>query len=165
MLLLALPVCGYAARDKKGISKNQLVSIIDEYRNESGFEVIRAGTIATSLLKGIVNLSLQGEDDEEARSFAKTIRNIRRFFIIDYEECGDKVVDDINQKLRKALGSSELLMEVKSEDDTMMMYGVMTKDDKSVKDFILYSPESCTLICLFGTISADAIMDIAADME
>ena len=53
--------------------------------------------------------------------------------------------------------SAELLLEVRQEDGLMRMYGVVSDDSKTISNFVLYVPEDYTLICLFGTISADAI--------
>jgi hypothetical protein len=55
-----------------------------------------------------------------------------------------------------------MLMEVKDGSDIMRMYGVVDDRGDKVKDFVLFSPEDCTLICLFGSISLDSVMAVAS---
>ena len=52
----------------------------------------------------------------------------------------------------------DVLMDIKdSGQQSMRLYGVVSDDGKTLKDFVIHSPESSALICLFGTISFDGI--------
>ena len=55
-----------------------------------------------------------------------------------------------------------MLMEVKDGSDIMRMYGVVDDRGDRVRNFVLFSPEDCTLICLFGTISLDSVLNMAS---
>ena len=56
-------------------------------------------------------------------------------------------------------------MEVKDESDTMQMYGIIDEDGESVRDFVLYTPADCALICIFGKVSMDAVAKIIKDND
>ncbi len=45
----------------------------------------------------------------------------------------------------------------------MRIYGVVDESADSVKDFVLYTPSDCALICIFGSISMDAVAKIASN--
>ena len=47
--------------------------------------------------------------------------------------------------------------------EKMRIYGVMDEKTNEVKDFVLYAPSDCSLICLFGTLSMDAMAKIASN--
>ena len=44
----------------------------------------------------------------------------------------------------------------------MKIYGVFDEQSGTVQDFVLYAPSDCALICLFGSISMDAIAQLVS---
>ena len=52
---------------------------------------------------------------------------------------------------------SELLMEAKEDGTHMRMFGVVDDAAGTVRDFVIYVPDSGTLICLFGSMSLEAL--------
>ena len=48
-------------------------------------------------------------------------------------------------------------MEVTDEGDQMQIYGLYDERTDVVRDFVLYTPSECALICLFGSISMDTV--------
>ncbi len=161
---LLLPFYADAARKVNGgIDRNSLTEIIRTYSGEEGFEVVNVGSIATSLIKKIIRVAADYDDDPDIRQALKIIRNVKRVSIISYENVSDKTRSQITSRLGKALDNTDLLMEVKDGDDTMRMYGVVSDDSETVKDFVLFAPEDCALICLFGSLSVDAIMELAGN--
>lgn len=168
MILLAvtlmLPLYADAAgKDNAGIDRNCLSEIIRTYSGEEEFKVVKVGSFATSLLKKIAITTAEYDDDPDIRQALKVIRNIKKVSIISYEDAGDKTRSQITARLNKALDKTDLLMEVKDGDDTMKMYGVVSEDSETVRDFVLFVPENSTLICLFGSLSVDAIMTLAGN--
>ena len=82
--------------------------------------------------------------------------------MVDYSSCDLQVRQGFSQKMSRLLGGADMLMEVKDGSEVMRMYGVVDDKGGKVKNFVLFSPEDCTLICLFGTISLDSIMNMAS---
>ena len=157
-VILILPVCAQAKdRTDKCISQESLMQIIDTYGNEEGFEVVYLGGMATSAIRTMLRIAAHNEDDPEVREAIKIIKGIKKITVIEYEDVNAATREKITGKLDKLMESAELLMEVKEEDGLMRMYGVVSDDSKTISNFVLYVPEDYTLICLFGTISADAI--------
>jgi hypothetical protein len=61
------------------------------------------------------------------------------------------------------LEGSEMLIEAKDGDDKMKIYGIVDGNGEKVSDFILHTPSECAVICILGSISAEAITKIALD--
>ena len=158
ILLLSLP--GWAG---KNIRKGQLASFISEYRHADGVECVRLGTIATSALKTTIRLS--AKDDPDGRQVLKAIGGVRNLMVFEYEDCDSQLKDRINDRLSRILAGSELLMEVKDGSDGMQMYGLIDEKGECIRDFVLYTPGSCALICIFGRISMDAVAKIIEEND
>lgn len=160
VLLLVVPVLTGATGRKQAVSQEKLTSIINEYKGCDGFEVTKIGTIGTSAIKNLIRLSAKTEGSQDVKDALDVIKGIKKLAIVEYDNCSEDVRNRFNLKISKALESSELLMEVKDGDDQMKMYGVVNGDSSEVKDFIMFSPKECALICLFGSIPVDAISRI-----
>ena len=156
LIILLLPMMGWAG---KNVRKGQLASFISEYRHVEGVECVRLGTLATSAIKTAIRLS--AKDDPDSRQALQVIGGVRRLMVFDYEDCSAGVKDKINWRISRILRNSELLMEVKDGNDNMQMYGVIEDDGESVKDFVLYTPDSCALICIFGKFSMDTLSKLS----
>ena len=83
--------------------------------------------------------------------------------VLDYEDCSTAVRERISARLDRALVGSELLMEAKGDDSAMQIFGVVDDKTGTVRDFVLHAPDDCTLICIFGSISMDAVSKVLAD--
>jgi len=162
ILLLALPLLFPARNAGASVPKEKLLGIISEYKVYEGVEVVRVGRVGTSAIKSMIRLAALTEDDPDIRDAMRIIAGIKRVVIMEFEDCDDWVRERICFKLDKALSGSDLLMEVKDGDSGMSMYGVVSDDSSVVKDFVLYSPADCTLICMFGSLSMDAVTRLAS---
>lgn len=152
-----------SSQSNQSIQKERISSIISEYRGSEGFEIVSVGSLGTSIMKKIAVFAAATSDDEEAKALVKTIKGIKKIAVIDYEDCKDSVKEGINRKMNKALSGSELLMEIKDNEDNMKMYGVTDENGSTVRDFVMFSPGDCTIICLFGSIPFDEVMRLAAE--
>lgn len=151
-LLLASPC--FASSKKNEISKSELLSLVQEYKTAPGFEVVKVGSLGLALIKKAIKLA---DDDPEAREVAKAIKNIKRVAIVDFDDCSEKVKNSFSSKLERVLKSDDVLVEVKGDGEQMKIFGVVDDKNGKVSDFVLYSPENCALICLFGSVSVDSI--------
>lgn len=156
--LVLLTVTALADSPKKSVRQESLISLINEYSFHDGFEVVRVGSLGTAAIKGAAKIAaLVDNDDPDIREMVKILNGVKKLAVVEYEECDDKVRDKFNRKLERLLESSDLLMEAKDDEDILRMYGVVTEDSSTVKDFVLYVPSDCALICLFGSISLDSL--------
>ncbi|MCQ2187163.1 MAG: DUF4252 domain-containing protein [Bacteroidales bacterium] len=156
--LLALSISGFAAQKPgKAVPKDKLLSVISEYRHNEGFHVIKLGNLATSLVRSAAKVAVKVDGDQEAAEALKMINGVRKVCVVEYEECSGAVRDSFNSKLSRVLSDSELLMEVKDDEDQVFMYGIVDDDASAVRDFVIYVPEDSALICMFGSISMDAL--------
>lgn len=134
-----------------------LVALINEYKSCDGFEVVQLGRFGTSVVKSLIKAAAKSEVDEDIRDAFRIISGIKRFAVVEFDGCSSDVRNGFISKVENILGSSELLMEVKDDDDQFKMYGITSSDGGTVSNFVLYNPSDNTLICLFGTISMDHI--------
>ena len=157
LMLLVSPLVLTAGNSSKAAKADRIVRLVNEYRGYDGFEVVRLGALPTSLLKGVAKIAMSADDDPEVREMYKLIKGIRKLTVVEFEECDSSVSASFCRKMDRILDGVDLLMEVKDGGDHFSMYGVVSGDGAEVRDFILYSPEDCVLICLFGTISMDNV--------
>lgn len=158
-ILLSLPAL--AAAQGKTISKTGITSTISECGSIEGAEMVRLGRVASAALKGTIRLA--AINDPDARAALKLMKGLHGITVLDYEDCSTADKEYISRKLERALSGSEKLLEAKDSGDKMMIYGVVDEKSGTVSDFVLYSPSDCALVCLFGSISMEAMARIASD--
>ena len=158
-MLMLLPLFGFARTAGAPVPKTKLVSIINEYKNYEGVEVVMVGSLGTRALKSL------SENDPDMRDAMRIISGIRKMLVVDFEDCEPAVRERLARKLQGALDGADLLMEVKDGGTGLMMYGVVAEGSSTVRDFVLYSPEDCSLICLFGSLSMNAVSKLATSVR
>lgn len=166
LMLLVVCATGFAGgRTGKGVPKEKLLGLITEYRHNDGFDVVNIGSLGTSLARSVAKIAAKAEGEDELFEVLKLANGIKRICVVDYEDCATNVKNSFNAKLETALGQSELLMEVKDSEDNVRMYGVVNEDASKINDFVIYVPNDCAVICLFGTIPMEAVGKIVEDMK
>lgn len=163
LLFLILPLGGLVG---KNIPKAKLSSFLYECRYEPGVELVRLGSLPTMFVKAMVRKGLKEEmDDPEAQAVLRVIGGIKKISVLDYEDAPAETKELITQRLDYIFRDVDLLMETKGDGESMSMYGVCSDDGDKVRDFVLYSPSDCALICLFGTISMKDLNVMAANND
>ena len=151
ILGILMPMIMQGVTVRNTLTKSRLTSFISDCRGYEGAEVVQLGKLATSALKGAVRISGIGDPDvREALSFIKGIKSMS---IFDYDNCSDADKAIITSRLDKILAGGDILMEAKDGTEKMRIYGVVDDKGDTVRDFILYAPNDCALICIFGSIS------------
>ena len=163
ILLAIMPAVSFTAHGADGIPKDSLMAVVNEYRLYDGFDVVKLNSLGTKALKTAIRIAAMGEEDEDIRQLLKVITGIKKIAVVDYEDCSQGIRDGFNRKIGKILQDQEILMQVKDGSDSMTIYGVVSDDAGTVKDFVLFSPDSCALICLFGSISIDTVMNLVEE--
>lgn len=160
-MIALLPVCSFAGQKGKAVPKEKILTLISEYRGQDGFDVVRLGPLGTTLARSVAKIALKVDGDDETAEILKLVNGIRSIAVVDYEDCASSVKDSFNAKLGRILNGTDLLMEVKDDEDHVFIYGVVDEAGDKVQNFVLHVPADCALICMFGTISMDTVAKIA----
>lgn len=163
ILLVFIPLAGFAKNGDGSVPSEKLMSLISEYNGRDGFEVIKIGSFGTSMLKAALKMGASKDEEEDLKQALKLMKGIKKMAIVDYEDASDKVRETFNSRLERLLGSAELLMEMKDGDDCMKIYGIMDSECTQIRNFVMHAPGDGALIYLFGTIQVDEIMEYAAE--
>lgn len=152
LTVLMIPLQGFAGERNSRVS-----TLVYELSQADGVNVVQMGSIATSLMKKVIANSVDRNDPEEL-ALLEAIKGVKRFTVIEYGDCDENTRNRLVRRLGRALNDEDLLMDIKDGgQQSMRLYGVVSDDGKTLKDFILHSPEGSALICLFGTISIDGV--------
>lgn len=154
-LLLLGPITATAASPDGRIPKTQITSFISEYSHCEGVDVVRLGRLATGAVKGVVRVASVGDPD--AREALALMKGVKSLYVFDYGSCEPALRDRIGRRLNRIFRNSELLMEVNDDEDQMQIFGLYDERTDAVRDFVLYTPSECALICIFGSVSMNTI--------
>ena len=162
VIALALPLAGYAQSSGRPVPGAQISLLINEYKYYDGFEAVKLGRLATGALKTLIRSGAAIENDADLKDALKMMKGIKKLTVVDYSDCAPQVRQGFSQKMGRLLDGADMLMEVKDGSDILRMYGVVDDKASKVKNFILYSPEDCMFLCLFGSISLDPVLSMAS---
>ena len=118
--------------------------------SEANVEMISIGGVAMKLGKSFSGLNKE----------LPIARGIKSMTVVDYGDCPEPVRDKFNARMTSELRGCELLMEAKDGNEKMSIYGTTANDGATISDIIMFVPQDGTLICFFGTISANDLSDL-----
>lgn len=156
VVMLVLPVVACAQ-----VSKSRVVNLVQAYRGCPGFEVVNVGPLGLSLMKALARVSGETEEDEDLALVLQAADGLRGVAIVDYSEASDRDKRKFSEKAAKLFMESEKLVEIKDEGERVLMYGTSDESGKVISDFVLFAPDECALICLFGDIPVETVMKLA----
>ncbi len=156
---LLMPLAASAAQPARSASRTAIASIVSEFHGYDGVEVVKLGRLATGALKSVV--SLAGISDPDTREALKMIEGLKGLTVVEYEDAPSDIRYRLDRRIERALQKCELLMEAKGDDGRMRMFGSVDANG-AVRDFVIYAPDDCSLICLFGKMSMDVIQKAMA---
>ncbi len=149
-----------AGTPRKTVSKTLISTTLMDCRRYPGVEMVKLGRIKTAALKGVVRLA--AATDPDARDALRLMKGIHGVTVLDYEDCSGADKDRISRRLERALAGSETLMEASDGGEKMRIYGIVDEQGAEVRDFVLYTPSDCALICIFGSLSMETVARIAS---
>lgn len=156
VVMLVLPVVACAQ-----VSKSRVVNLVQAYRGCPGFEVVNVGPLGLSLMKALARVSGETEEDEDLALVLQAADGLRGVAIVDYSEASDRDKRKFSEKAAKLFMESEKLVEIKDEGEMVLMYGTSDESGTVISDFVLFAPDECALICLFGDIPIETVMKLA----
>lgn len=161
IVLLAAFAAGMGSPESKAagrkVNSGDMASLVRVYNLYQGFDVVSVGGLGLGLVKMIAKASAESEEDSIA---LEIIDGLRKIIVVDYMKAEQDRKDSFNRKVARILKNAEKIVEIKEDGETVNVYGTAVSDGERIDDLIVFIPEECTLICLFGSISADKIADI-----
>lgn len=140
----------------------KVMEAVEDYSMCEGFDLMKIGSLGTALIKSVARLAVLTEDnDQDARQAIALIDGIRSIAIADYSSCQEEDKERFSASLNRIFRDFEPFMELKEDGDVLRMYGDYNEKTGVIRDFILYTPTDCALICIFGTISLDKAIELA----
>ena len=155
---ILLPMMAGATGIRDYISRQQIKLLISECRHYEGTEVVQLGRLGTGALKGAIRIAAMS--DPEAREILKLAKGIKGISVFDFSGCCEEDKNDIISRLEGILGKAEVLMEAKEGSDRVSLFGVVDDNSQMLNDLVMYAPNDCALICLFGSIPAEKAVHI-----
>ncbi len=122
--------------------------------SKGGVEIV---SVSKFWVKSAMGIAARSEGDENLKEAASLMKSLTKLMVVSYDGCEESLRNNFSGKISKALKGSELLMEAKDGSETMSIYGVTSKDGKTVKDIVLFAPENNALICFFGSLDTDRL--------
>lgn len=153
VLILLASVSATAREISDEVSISALSALINEYRGEEGFEVVKVGRLGTAGIKSIIRASGDGDSKE----VMQIIRGINKFIVIDFDDCRTDVKNQFRRKAERLLNDENLILEAKEDGQKVKIYGVVSNNANTLRDFVLYVPDEGAMICAFGSISLSAL--------
>ena len=133
----------------------QIRTLVSEYRNEPGVDVVDLGSVALGLLRATIRTQTDNEQDQKAIDL---LRSIKRLTILDCSEAAQSVKESFLRKAKRALAGEEMLMEAKDGEETVRVYGQSSDDGNLLQDIIILADD--TLISIKGSIQMDQVNDL-----
>ena len=152
MMLAAAISC---AAETKTVTS--VISIVNEYNSDPDIDVISIGKLGIDIVTVLGKLSV---DTKEEKDVVALLSGFNKILVADYEGAEISKRQVINSKLTKALDGAEKIIEVKDEEDTVLVYGNSVNDGEKLEDIIIYIPNDCALICFVGSIDFDKLTEL-----
>jgi hypothetical protein len=152
ILITLCMVLSLATAARTSAQPAQIRTLVNEYRNEPGVEVVDLGSVALGLLRATIRTQAENQQDQQAIDL---LRSIKRLTILDCSGAAQNVKDSFLRKAKRALSGEEMLMEAKDGDETVRVYGQSSADGNLLQDIIILADD--TLISMKGSIRMDQV--------
>ncbi len=143
--------------------KSEIKKLIKEFDRKKGVEAVNLGSFAMSIVRKAA--TADASDDDETMTAVRAMDKISGLTIVDMEDSSRAVRDEFHRKFTALMGEGSLLMSVKDEGEDILFYGTSSPDGKTVDDLIIYMPDDGDLICLWGSISTEALAGLADSIK
>lgn len=143
--------------ENRNVDTRNIINTISEYKHVLGFRVVSVGKAGLGLVKTVARISAESEEDKAALAM---LNGINKVVVVKYEKAKEKKQNEFSSALSDLFNDAEKILEVKDEEDTVNIYGTSVNGGESIDDLMIFMPEEYTLVCIFGSISADGIADL-----
>ena len=154
MVLCLVPTAW--AGDRTG----QLRTLVNEFRNEPGFEVVDMGPVALGLIRAAARGEVKNDEDRKA---LQVFKDIKRLTILDFSDADEARKEKFLRKAKRILADEEMLMEAKDDGETVRIYGLSNAAGNILEDIIILAGDA--LISVRGKIRADLVGKLVNQAE
>ena len=159
LLTLCMVLCLIPTARAAG-QPGQIRTLVNEYSNEPGVDVVDLGSIALGLLRATMRTQAENEQDRKA---IELLRGIKRLTVLDLSDAAQSVKDSFFRKAKRILANEEMLLEAKDGGETVRVYGISSGDGSILHDIIVLADD--TLISVKGKIRMDQIGELIKTAE
>ena len=138
-----------------GNPAGKLRTLVDEFRNEPGFEMVDMGPIALGLIRAAARSEAKTEEDRKALQIFKDIKHLT---VLDFSDAEAARKEKFLRKAKRVLADEEVLMEAKDEGETVRVYGLSNAAGDILEDIIILAGDA--LISVRGKIRADLVGEL-----
>ena len=142
-----------------GNPSGKIRTLMNEFRDEPGFEVVDMGPVALGLIRAAARGEVKTEDDRKA---LQVFKDIKRLTILDFSDAEASRKEKFLRKAKRVLAEEEMLMEAKDGGETVRIYGLSNVSD-ILEDVIILAGDA--LISVHGKIRADLVGELINQAE
>jgi hypothetical protein len=143
-----------------GNPSGKIRTLVNEYRDEPGFEVVDMGGLALGLLRAAARTQVETAEDRMALDLFSAVK---RLTVLDFSETDAARKDKFLRKVTRLLADEDVLLEAKEGGQTVKVYGLSSEDGHILEDIILLAED--TLISLNGKIRTDQLSELMAKVN
>ena len=159
LLTLSLVLC-LVPTAWAGNPAGKIRTLMNEFRDEPGFEVVDMGPLALGLIRAAARTEAKNDDDRKA---LQVFKDIKRLTILDFSDAEASRKEKFLRKAKRVLADEEMLMEAKDGGETVRIYGLSNAAGDILEDIILLAGDA--LISVRGKIRADLIGELVNQAE
>ena len=179
MLCITISGCqGRAVSPAKKVNQSRIEALVSNLQRDAessrspededgkislpGIKVVSKGgvdivSVSSFWMNKAMKLAARSEGDDNLKEAASLMKSLKKLMVVSYDDCEEGLKGSFTKKISKALDGCELLMEARDDGESVSIYGVSSKDGKTVEDIVLFTPENHALICFFGSLDADRL--------
>jgi hypothetical protein len=143
-----------------GNPSGSIRTLVNEFRDQPGFEVVDMGPVALGLIRAAARGEVKNDDDRKA---LQVFKDIKRLTILDFSDADAAHKEKFLRKAKRVLADEEMLMEAKDGGETVRIYGLSNAAGDILEDIILLAEDA--LISVRGKIRADLIGELINQAE
>ena len=159
LLTLSLVLC-LVPTAWAGNPAGKIRTLMNEFRDEPGFEVVDMGPLALGLIRAAARTEAKNDDDRKA---LQVFKDIKRLTILDFSDAEASRKEKFLRKAKRILADEEMLMEAKDDGETVRIYGLSNAAGNILEDIIILAGDA--LISVRGKIRADLIGELVNQAE
>ena len=142
-----------------GTPTGKLRTLVNEFRDEPGFEIVDMGPLALGLIRAAARTEAKNDDDRKA---LQVFKDIKRLTVLDFSDADAAHKEKFLRKAKRILADEEMLMEAKDDGETVRIYGLSNVGD-ILEDVIILAGDA--LISVHGKIRADLVGELINQAE
>ena len=142
-----------------GTPTGKLRTLVNEFRDEPGFEIVDMGPLALGLIRAAARTEAKNDDDRKA---LQVFKDIKRLTVLDFSDADAAHKEKFLRKAKRILADEEMLMEAKDDGETVRIYGLSNVSD-ILEDVIILAGDA--LISVHGKSRADLVGELINQAE